>query len=184
MVPLITGGFIYLQNNNTNNGRLFWQLKLIISSNIISAFCITWLIFVPWKKGPAWYLKFSDKILLVLLILNYLLLPIINLVVFIYFIINPDINLRETSIQPYIIFFNVICIMRVVEYFYVVKRTIIMDINTYVKLRDDPVEVEELQTELIFDDRVDNVGLGEKAVTRQIIEETDICYYWKERAYG
>jgi hypothetical protein len=112
------------------------QLKLIISSNIISAFCITWLIFVPWKKGPEWYLKFSDKILYVLLIINYLALPMTNIGVFVYFIIDPVINLRETSIQCYIVFFNVICVMRVIEYFTVIRRTVILDIKTYVELRE------------------------------------------------
>lgn len=98
IVPLITGGFIYLQNNNTNNGKLFWQLKLIIASNIISAFGAIWLIFVPWKQGPSWYLKFSDKLLYGLLIMNYIALPLGNIAVFVYFILDPGINLRETSI--------------------------------------------------------------------------------------
>lgn len=141
-----------MQDNNTNQGPLAWQLKLIVASNIISAFCITWLIFVPWKTGPKWYLKFSDKLLYGLLITNYLGLPFTNLIVFVYFIFNPNINLVQTSIQPYIVFFNIICIMRVIEFWTVVRRTVFMEMKTFVEVREEQLKLEELQSELLNDD--------------------------------
>jgi len=90
----------------------------------------------------------------------------------------------STAVECYIVFFNVICIMRIFEYFYVLKKTIILDINTYVRLRDEPNSLEALEAELLHDDRVDNTGLGEKAVTRQIIDERETCYHRKYRQYG
>lgn len=68
--------------------------------------------------------------------MNYLALPIGNIAVFVYFILDPGINLRTTSIQSYVIFFNVICVMRVIEFFLVVRTTVIKDIATYVEIRD------------------------------------------------
>ena len=131
IIPLVVGMYIYIQKNNTNNGVLFWELKMILFSNLISALCITYLIFVPWKKGPEWYLKHSHKVFFVLLVTNYLVLPIINNIAFIYFITDPQVDLKKESIESYIVFFNIVCFMRIVEYVVIVRRTVWLDAKVY-----------------------------------------------------
>jgi hypothetical protein len=125
------GLFIFYQHNNTNHGRLYWQLKMIVGSNIVSVFCITFLIFVPWKKGPSWWLKISDKVFFILLFTNYILLPVINNCATIFYIFDRSIDLETHSIESYIIFFNVICFMRMVEYMTIVRRTVLLDARVF-----------------------------------------------------
>ena len=113
--------------------------------------CITFLIFVPWKKGPAWYLRFSDKVFFVLLLTNYILLPAINNIVSVYWIINPVIDLKVQAIESYIIFFNVICFMRMIEYVTIIRRTVLVDARTYLEIKEmeNQKSEEEIKEELL-----------------------------------
>jgi len=98
MVPFIVSTFLYTEPNGTNKGFLLVQLTIILASNFISLFCITFLIFVPWKKGPAWYIKISHVIFYVLLLTNYLIIPIANLGIALFFILDPSYDLKEQSV--------------------------------------------------------------------------------------
>lgn len=80
--------FLSVQPNGTNEGFVYVQLLLINVSSFISVICITFLIFVPWKKGPKNYLKISPMLFFILLISNYLIVPIINLGVFTFYVAN------------------------------------------------------------------------------------------------
>jgi len=93
--------------------------------------CITIMIFVPWKKGPDFYLKFSDKFFFGILLTNYILIPIINILFSVYWICLPSINLKEEPIECYIIFFNVLCFMRIIEYFTNIRQTVVSDARTH-----------------------------------------------------
>ena len=75
-------------------GKLTFELNLILSSNFLSLLAIIYIIFVPWKKGPAWYLKVSPYIYFTFLLINYILLPVFNLTVFLYFTISPKYDLK------------------------------------------------------------------------------------------
>lgn len=89
------------------------------------------MIFVPWKKGPEWYLKFSPILVYVLLITNYLVIPAINIGLAIFFIVDPAYTLVEQSIQSYVVFFNVVCISRIFEYFTLIRRTVLDEARNY-----------------------------------------------------
>jgi hypothetical protein len=56
-----------------------YQLNFILVSNYINTLLVTILIFVPWKKGPAFYQKFSPYLYFVIMIIVYLVLPILNI---------------------------------------------------------------------------------------------------------
>lgn len=71
------------------------QLTIILVSNLISLMSISFLIFAHWKKGPEWYLKISHIIFYSLLLLNFLIIPIANLGLAIFFIVNPKYDLRK-----------------------------------------------------------------------------------------
>jgi uncharacterized membrane protein len=93
-IPLMVSCILFFQPNNTNTGKLFWQLEVILISNFISAFCITFLIFVHWKKGPDWWLKVSHKVFFTLLLINYVFIPLINVIISAFYIVSPNIDLK------------------------------------------------------------------------------------------
>lgn len=128
--------------------------------------CITFLIFVPWKKGPAWYLKISDKIFYIMLLTNYIILPAVNNIATCYFIFNPDINLKQESIESYIIFFNIVCFMRLIEYFIIVRRTVLLDAKNFMSIKADmeAKTAEQIEEEMLNETGGDNETQSKKNV--------------------
>jgi len=90
---------------------------MITYSNSISLVAITFLIFCPWKKGPDFYLKYSPKIFFAMVYINYLILPVLNIGLTVFFTLNPNYDLKALPLESYIIFFTIICFSRLVEYF-------------------------------------------------------------------
>lgn len=135
MVPFLVSSFLYFSPNGTNQGFLFIQLTIIFMSNLISLFSITYLIFIPWKKGPAWYLKISHIIVYILLITNYLIIPIANLGLALFFILDPSYDLKNQSIQSWVVFFNIVCITRILEFFTMIRKTVLIDAKNYLAAR-------------------------------------------------
>ncbi len=135
MVPFLVSSFLYFSPNGTNQGFLFVQLTIIFLSNLISLISITYLIFIPWKKGPAWYLKISHIIVYILLITNYLIIPIANLGLAIFFIVDPSYDLKNQSVQSWVVFFNIVCFSRILEFFTMVRRTVLIDAKNYLAAR-------------------------------------------------
>ena len=135
MVPFLVCSFLYFSPNGTNQGFLFVQLTIIFMSTLISLFSITYLIFVPWKKGPAWYLKISHIIVYILLITNYLIIPIANLGLAVFFIVDPSYDLKNQSVQSWVVFFNVVCFSRILEFFTMIRKTVLIDAKNYLAAR-------------------------------------------------
>jgi hypothetical protein len=133
----LIGLFIFIQPNDTQEGDNYWHLKMIVYSNVISAICIVWVIFVPWKKGPTWYLRFSDKIFFSMILVCYLILPIANIGVMLYFIILPAINIKKLAIESYVVFFNVVCFMRIVEFITLIRKRVWNEARTYIKVKEE-----------------------------------------------
>ena len=131
MVPFIVSTILYIQPNGTNNGFLFVQLTIIFASNIISLLCITYLIFIPWKKGPASYIKYSHIVMYILLITNYLIIPFGNLGMALFFIVDPAYNLKNQTVQSWVVFFNVVCFTRIFEFFTMIRKTVLLDAKNY-----------------------------------------------------
>ena len=132
-VPFIVSIIIFFQPNGTNTGKLYWTLKMILLSNMASVFCITFLVFVSWKKGPAWWTNISHYFFFILLLLNYILIPLANIAVFVYYIFDPSIDLKAEPIESYIIFFTVICFARILEYVTLVRRTVVLDARIFLQ---------------------------------------------------
>jgi len=135
MVPFLVCSFLYFSPNGTNQGFLFVQLTIIFMSTLISLFSITYLIFVPWKKGPAWYLKISHIIMYILLITNYLIIPIANLGLAVFFIVDPSYDLKNQTVQSWVVFFNVVCFSRILEFFTMIRKTVLIDAKNYLAAR-------------------------------------------------
>lgn len=93
-VPCFTNTYLAVTPQG-DQGNLTQQLNIILYSNFISLFCITFLVFVPWKKGPEQYLKISPKIFMCLIYLNYVILPVANIGLSIFYTINPKYDLKK-----------------------------------------------------------------------------------------
>lgn len=185
IVPLVVSTYIFLQPNETNGGVLYFQLIIIILSNFLSAICITFLIFVHWKKGPEWWLKVSDKVFFLFLMLNYLIIPFINIAITLYFIFNPTINLKQKSIESYIVFFFVICFMRMVEYVTIVRRTVLLDARVFLQVREEEKNktAEELKEALMAEGEEDRMKESMHHARKELFEEK-ACYMERIRGYG
>jgi hypothetical protein len=90
-----------------------------------------YLTFVPWKKGPEWYLKVSPFIFFGFMYLNYLILPFINIGLMIFFTVNPRYDLKILPLESWVIFFTIICFTRLIEYFTSTKKIILDDARIY-----------------------------------------------------
>jgi len=131
MVPTIISVFLYLAKNGTNEGFLFTQLTIILTSNLISLSSITFLIFAPWKKGPSWYIKISHIIFYSLLLTNFLVIPFINLALAFFFIVDPAYDLKNETVQSWVVFFNIVCCSRIFEFFTMIRRAVLPDARNY-----------------------------------------------------
>lgn len=104
-------------------------------SNYLSLFCITFLIFVPWKKGPEWYLKISPKIFLILVYMNYVILPLGNMGLSVFFTVNPKYDLKAIPLESWVVFFTVVCFSRLTEFFSSIKKIVMDDARIYIETR-------------------------------------------------
>ncbi len=89
-----------------------------------------------WKKGPVWYLKYSHKIFFVLLLTNYVILPSLNVIFFLFYVIWPGIDLKEEPIESYIIFVSIICFMRLFEFVTLIRRSVLLDAKIFMETRE------------------------------------------------
>lgn len=108
---------------------------MILGSNYLSLIAISFLIFVPWKKGPEWYLKISPKIFFFMMYLNYVVLPVINIGLTVFFTVNPAYDLKALPLESWIIFFTIVCFSRLVEFFSSLKKTVLDDARIYLATR-------------------------------------------------
>lgn len=74
----------------------------------------------------------SHKVFFGLLFANYIVIPVINIILTFIFVFSSD-NLRIEPIESYVIFFTVVCFMRVIEYFTIIRRTVLLDAKIYLE---------------------------------------------------
>lgn len=133
-VPFFVNNFFQIVPTG-NNGALTGQLTIILVSNSLSLCAIFYLIFIPWKYGPTWYLKVSPFIFFFMMYLNYLILPLVNIGLSIFYTVNPKYNLKKMPLESWVVFFTVICFSRLVEYYTTLKKLIFDDARTYIEAR-------------------------------------------------
>jgi len=94
-VPTLISVVLFLQKDGTNDSPLFFQLTIILASNLLGAVCIFILVFIHWKKGSEMWLRVSPYIFGSLLFIAFLVMPGINVVIAIALMIAPSINLVD-----------------------------------------------------------------------------------------
>lgn len=90
---------------------------------------------MPWKKGPEWYLKISLIFFFILIYVNYVILPVSNIGLSAFFILNPKYNLKVIPMESWVVFFTVVCFSRVLEFFMSLKKIIMDDARIYIETR-------------------------------------------------
>lgn len=136
--------FTFFWKNGSNQSDLYFQLIVIVLSNIISAPCIFVLIFVHWKKGPEWWLKISPTIFFILLFAAFLILPALNVIISIVFICDPKYDIRAQPIESYVVFFMVLYMIRIIEFFTWIRKSIFDDAMIYLQNRNNSSEDKDL----------------------------------------
>lgn len=120
-----------------------------------------------------------------MLLTNYLILPLVNNAVWLYFIFWKEIDLKTETVESYIIFFNIVCFMRIVEFFTIVRRTVLLDARTFLRLRAEKEKtVEEFRELLLEGSATTNEAMSLKNVQRQMMQELDQSYLTRDRGYG
>lgn len=103
-------------------------------SNYISFFCIFFLIFVPWKKGPEKWKLISPKIFYIVLMGNYIYIPALNMVMSVYTWIAPNIDLHAQIAETYMVFYFGVCATRILEYLTTIKRMVLKDARAHISI--------------------------------------------------
>ena len=91
-----------------DKGGLGLQLQIIFISNTFALLAITYLIFVPWKSGPDWYMKISPFLFYSSVYINYIILPVINILLTIFFALNPKFDLKVLPLESWVIFVTIV----------------------------------------------------------------------------
>jgi hypothetical protein len=148
-VPWAVNNILFFTNIGNTGGGIGIQLNIILGSNYLSLFAITFIIFCPWKKGPELYLKYSPKIYLALVYTNYVILPIVNIGIMIFFTANPKFDLKLLPLESWVIFFTIVCLTRLIEFFGSFKKIIMDDMRYYLYLRKQQSETQGLADTLV-----------------------------------
>jgi ABC-type uncharacterized transport system permease subunit len=98
-------------------------------------FAISYLIFVPWKKGPELYLKISPYIYYCTVYTNYIILPLLNILLTIIYSCLPSTNLKVLPQESWVIFVTVINVTRLIEYYSSLKKIVFDDARVYLETR-------------------------------------------------
>jgi len=95
------------------------------------------LIFQSWQKGNKYWLYISPYIFYVVLILNYLVIPIGNIILAAFTWSDPYFDVRNEIAEIYVVFFVGNCASRIVEYFTVIQRTVVLNAMIFLRVRKD-----------------------------------------------
>lgn len=133
-VPFAVNTYLALAPTG-DKGGLQAQLRLIFISNVLSVIAISYLIFVPWKKGPECYLKISPIIFFTMVYLNYIIIPLINIGLTVFFTLNPKYDLKVLPLESWVIFVTIVNFSRLVEYFTSLKKIFLDDARIYLETR-------------------------------------------------
>jgi hypothetical protein len=82
----------------------------------------------------------------------YLVLPIINITIQLYEIIQPKLDLKLSIFESWLCFYMVVCITRIIEYFVSIRQSLIPDARTYMETRTRVESLNEQEVKKLLDD--------------------------------
>ena len=98
----------------------------------VQVFCIHFLIFVSWKKGPQWWLKIAPSFFMGQIVLTYILIPIAICILT---------DMRWASIQEDIFFLQIFVsfgcqLSHLVHFYLTVYKKVLPEAKAYIKKRE------------------------------------------------
>jgi len=82
----------------------------------------------------------------------YLVLPIINITIQLYEIIQPKLDLKLSFFESWLCFYMVVCITRIIEFFVSIRQSWIPDARTYIETRTRVESLNEKEVKKLLDD--------------------------------
>lgn len=67
--------------------------------------------------------------------LNYVVLPAVNFLMFIYYTVNPHFDLVVFPLESWIVFFSIVCFTRLMEFYFSLKKIVMDDARIYIQTR-------------------------------------------------
>jgi hypothetical protein len=67
--------------------------------------------------------------------LNYVVLPLGNIIMSTYFTVNPNYDLKVVPLESWIIFFTIVCFSRLTEFFNSIKKVVMDDARIFLETR-------------------------------------------------
>lgn len=117
--------------------------------------------------------------------LNYLILPIGNMILSTYFTLNPSYDLKTKPLESWVIFFTVVCFSRIAEFFSTIKKIVLDDARIFLQTRK--IKQDGLLQELIKENQaIENKTGDDLGLKKAILELTndDHDYMTRTRTYG
>ena len=108
---------------------------MILYCNYTSVVVDFFLIFISWKKGPKCWKAAAPFLYLGLTVIVYILFPLMNFGMQIYITANPSIQNRESYFESWAIFYAVLCISKLLEFWFSIKPSIVKDSIAFYVLR-------------------------------------------------
>jgi len=68
-----------------------------------------------------------------MLAINYVLIPGLNIGVSIWLIIDPRFPLEKDPISSWVVFFFIVCLHRILEFFTVIRRSVVLDAKIFLE---------------------------------------------------
>jgi len=67
--------------------------------------------------------------------LNYVILPSGNILLMIFYTVNPKYDLKVIPLESWVIFFNIVCFSRLLEFYSTIKKIVLDDARIYLQTR-------------------------------------------------
>ena len=77
VIPFLVSAYCLFTNiRDGTPPAMLRNVKDFLYFQAIQVFCVHFLIFVSWKKGPKWWLKIAPTLFMGMIVLTYILIPI------------------------------------------------------------------------------------------------------------
>lgn len=112
-----------------------WCFQTAFVTNFLTLICVTTLIFASWQKGSQCWQRFAPGFFYLLVILNFLIFPAINIIYQVFIAAYPVVICRDSYWESFLVFFMVSCVGKPIQYFVTIRTTFIRDARSYIETR-------------------------------------------------
>lgn len=163
--------------------RSNFTIILIQITTTWDAMFITFLIFTHWRKGPAWYIKYSHKFFYAVTVYDFVIQPIFMASLIFVQILN--LNSNDSYLDSYLLYMFVVNFLRLIEYLSKVRPLI----NEGRKTVEQRLEIEGMSDEAVQIEYLRlkaDKGVDETARVKMLIEHMSerVSYLDQPRGFG